>query len=107
MTKIHLNYIVRAAILIAVLISAVAAQQPFSLLLKGPQGTVKLGSEISVEITLTNNTRHELRMWKSPGEPAPAELQYVIKARDARGHPLSATEYGRMLRDERFIKERK
>lgn len=73
-------------------------QQPFSITLATKHEVVKVGEDILLEITLTNTSQSEIRLAEAPGDPPPAEFQYLIEVHDDKGEPAPDSEYGRRLK---------
>lgn len=79
--------------------SAQNTQQPFALTIRTAQSVVKTGSEIRVEVTLTNTSGRDIALTKSVGDDA-AEFNYVIDMHDGHGKPLAETEHHRRVKAE-------
>jgi len=73
--------------------------QPFALTIRTAQSTVAMGSDIRVEVTLTNTSGRDIAFAKSVGDDA-AEFNYVIDMHDAHGKPLAETEHHRRVKAE-------
>jgi hypothetical protein len=74
------------------------SEAPFSIRVKAPAKVVELGSDITVQIVLTNASDHELHLWKIPGYAPQAEFYYAFDVRDDQGRELPETEYGRRMK---------
>jgi hypothetical protein len=71
---------------------------PFSLTLRAIHGTVQLGSDITVELTTTNNLGRPLKLSKSnPG------TEYQIDVRDAKGQAVAPTALYKELQNPQFV----
>ena len=82
--------------------SAQTGEVPFSIAISAQSDLMKVGSEILVEITLTNTSNHEIRVGKAPGNQPLAESEYSIDVRDSKGHPAPDTEYGGKVRQRKI-----
>ncbi len=78
--------------------SVQTGQVPFSIAISTQSDLMKAGSEILVEITLTNTSNHVIRVGKAPGNLPQAESEYSIEVRDSKGHVAPDTDYGRTAR---------
>jgi hypothetical protein len=72
----------------------------FSLTITALQNPVKAGSEVRIEIVVTNISNREITVSRSNGE-GQAELSgYTAEIRDRKGNLISETKYGRELKAE-------
>ncbi len=74
--------------------SNAAGGADFAITLSAPDNEVQLGSDARVVITLTNVSDHQILFGHRPGTNNP-EFSYRIEVRNAAGHVVEATEYGR------------
>jgi len=79
--------------------AAPGSKQPFSLTLHPPPGPVKVGGELRLRVTVTNNSNGDIRFARSPGIVPQEELSYHIEVRDAHGRPAPITPFFRHLKD--------
>jgi hypothetical protein len=82
--------------------SVQTGQVPFSIAISTQSDLMKAGSEILVEITLTNTSNHEIRVGKAPGNLPQAESEYSIEVRDSKGRVAPDTDYGRKVRQKKI-----
>ncbi|WP_433984600.1 prolyl oligopeptidase family serine peptidase [Tunturiibacter empetritectus] len=72
---------------------AVGAED-FTVAIGAPQDEVKLGSDAKVTIALRNVSDHQVAFAHRPGANNP-EFSYRIEVKDAKGHAVALTAYGR------------
>jgi hypothetical protein len=72
---------------------------PFSLTIRLLHDIAKAGSQIRVEVVLTNTSDHEIGILKS----AP-EADYMVEVRDANGNMAPDTDFGRRQKDPASVK---
>ncbi|HET6841477.1 MAG TPA: hypothetical protein VFK06_07285 [Candidatus Angelobacter sp.] len=96
--------------LIAVLLAALPATSPsqshnraqmvipptFSLVISTKEATIKAGSEVRMEIAITNITDHPIKIAVGPGT-----YPYLLDVRDADGNLAPETAYGHEMRIEK------
>ena len=75
------------------------ARQLFSLTLLAPNEPVKTGSELSLTITVTNTSDHNLSFGIAPGIAPDQTMSYNIEIRDTRGQEAPPTPFLRDLRE--------
>lgn len=75
------------------------ASLPFSLMIRPLQNVAKVGSQIRVQVVLTNTSDHEIGILKS----AP-EVDYLVEVRDTRGRMAPDTDFGRKQKDPASVK---
>jgi uncharacterized protein (DUF58 family) len=73
--------------------------RPFSLTIRLLQNVAKVGSEIRVQVVLTNTSDHEIGILKS----AP-EADYIVEVRDTRGKMAPDTDFRRKQKDPASVK---
>jgi hypothetical protein len=76
--------------------------QPFSITISTQHEVVKAGSEISVEITLTNTSNHKISLGKAPGNQPLAESEYAVEVYNRKDQLAPDTEYGRKIRQKKI-----
>ena len=74
-------------------------QQPvggedYTVAIGGPQDAVRTGSDVRVTIALRNVSNHQIAFAHKPGTNNP-EFSYRIEVKDAKGHLVEETAYGR------------
>ncbi len=70
---------------------ASAAQPPFSIVISTPRDTVKAGSNVDVEVTVTNTSDHDIKYRRLNWPHVKQDV------RDSKGRPAPETPYGREL----------
>jgi len=90
-----LHFVVWAALLSTMCaLPAQCQQSPLSIAISTPQSTLKVGSEVRIEVTLTNaSSRRVLIQERNPA------TDYEIDVRDERGTPVPETDLGRKLKE--------
>ena len=68
--------------------------EDFTVAIGAPQDEVKAGSDAKVTIALRNVSNHQIAFAHKPGANNP-EFSYRIEVKDATGHPVEETAYGR------------
>ncbi|MBB5342256.1 alpha/beta hydrolase family protein [Tunturibacter empetritectus] len=68
--------------------------EDFTVAIGAPQDEVKLGSDAKVTIALRNVSDHQVAFAHRPGANNP-EFSYRIEVKDAKGHAVALTAYGR------------
>jgi dipeptidyl aminopeptidase/acylaminoacyl peptidase len=76
----------------------------FAITISGPQGEVRVGSDVAVGITLRNVSDHQIMFGHRPGTNNP-EFSYEIEMRNAQGQLVEETAYGREAHDPRRRQE--
>jgi len=74
------------------------SEATLSLRVNAPEERAELGSEITLQIVLTNASDHELHLWKIPGDAPQGEFYYAFEVRDEHGRELCETEYGQRMK---------
>jgi hypothetical protein len=77
----------------------------FSIAISAPNDEVQVGSDAQVVITLTNVTEHQILFGHRPGTNNP-EYSFVIEVRNAAGHVVEETAYGREARQHQQTEDR-
>jgi hypothetical protein len=67
--------------------------EPFSLTLQADHQQYKAGENIRLDITITNTSQAEIRMFSGPGS-AMAEKRFELVGTDPGGSPIRETQYG-------------
>jgi hypothetical protein len=75
------------------------ANPPFSLTLHAPTGSLRIGSEIHLTVTVTNISDHEFNFGVAPSTVPDMTMSYSIEIRDAKGYQPSPTPLLRDLRE--------
>jgi dipeptidyl aminopeptidase/acylaminoacyl peptidase len=68
--------------------------EDFTVAIGAPQDEVKVGSDAKVTIALRNVSNHQIAFAHKPGANNP-EFSYRIEVKDAKGHSVEETAYGR------------
>ena len=68
-------------------------QHPFSLFIRAVAPTVKIGSEVRIDVTLRNITNHEIGILSS--DP---ESEYMVEVRDDQGRMAPESDFNRKLK---------
>jgi dipeptidyl aminopeptidase/acylaminoacyl peptidase len=71
-----------------------AGAEDFTVAIGAPQDEVKVGSDVRLTIALRNVSDHQIAFAHRPGANN-AEFSYRIEVKDAAGHVVEATAYGR------------
>jgi hypothetical protein len=85
------------------LVPSRSAQRPFSLTISTEHDRVKVGSEVLVQITLTNTSDQEIALGKAPGNLPQAESEYLVEVHDSRGQTAPDTDYGRKIKQNKIV----
>jgi hypothetical protein len=96
--KLLMRYAVLCVVF--VLVNAAFGRTPrpsFSLTVSLPHSVVKSGSDMEVDVTMTNISHKDIEVSKVVGT---AEANYEIEVTDSEGKPAAPTRYERMLRGE-------
>lgn len=92
---VNLHFIVWAALFSTVCaMPAQCQQRPLSIAISTPQSALKVGSEVRIEVTLTNTSNRRVLIQ----ERNPA-TDYQIDVRDERGTAVPETDFGRKLKE--------
>lgn len=97
---------VLSLVLLAIPFGAVPSrseQQPFSLTISAEHDSVKRGSEVFVQIKVTNTSNQQISLAKAPGNLPQAESEYSIDVRDSGGREAPLTDYGRKIKEKKII----
>jgi hypothetical protein len=69
---------------------------PFAIAISTPNHVVNSGSDVRLDIVMTNTSDHEFPIGRAIGDNQ-AELDYHIRVLDDRGKSAAETEYGRKV----------
>jgi hypothetical protein len=78
-------------------VSQAAPPQAFSITIRSPARTWKVGSDLTITIRLENVSGQKLLLRKAPGQEQ-GELFMDVDVEDEHGHPPPRTKYFRVLR---------
>lgn len=94
-TPIKFHFLVRATLFAMVCaMPAQCQQRPLSIAISAPQSSLKVGSDVRLEVTLTNTSNR--RMLIKERNPA---TDYEIDIRDERGTAVPGSDFGRKLKE--------
>jgi hypothetical protein len=77
----------------------------FRITISAPNDEVQVGSDAQIVITLTNLAEHQILFAHRPGSQTP-EYSFTIVVRNAAGHVLEETAYGREARERQLTEDR-
>ncbi len=77
----------------------------FQIRISAPNDEVQAGSDAQIVITLTNLAEHQILFAHRPGSQTP-EYSFTIVVRNAAGHVLEETAYGREARQRQLTEDR-
>jgi hypothetical protein len=100
--KIRVNLLLLTLFGLAGSSSAQSVGQPFIVTIQTAQSVVKVGSQIRVEVILTNTSGRDLGFTKSVGDET-AESNYLINVSDGHGKPVAETAHHRRVRAENSL----
>lgn len=79
--------------------AAAPVKAPFSITINVPSSTVKVGSVLKVEITLTNISDHKIELFRAPGKDN-GEFNSKLEILQHSGKAARETNYRKLLRRE-------
>ena len=85
-----------------ILVSAQSTRAPFSLTISAPS-VVPVGSELRLNVTLTNTSNHSISLPRSNGD-AQAELYTDVDVWSEQDGPAAETGYRRSLREDSVVR---
>jgi dipeptidyl aminopeptidase/acylaminoacyl peptidase len=77
----------------------------FQIVITAPNNEVPVGSDLQIAIALKNMAPHQILFAHRPGAENP-EFSYVIHVRNAAGHAVEETAYGREARQRQSMEDR-
>ena len=93
--SVKLHFVVWAALLgIVCVTSAQCQRRPLSIVISAPQSVLRVGSEVRLEVTLTNTSSRRMLI-----QERNSATDYEIDVRDERGTAVPENDYGRKLKE--------